>query len=130
MYLCTLFYKTDIMIFSDSDLFYNELGSRIKKERLARNITQDELAQELELTRTSIINLEKGRHKPSIYQITLIAKYFNMDYTKFIPVILEPTSEYKKVTVLDLGNMVSDQSEIDSAAKQTILDFISSTRNH
>ena len=118
-----------IMIFSDSDLFYNELGSRIKKERLLRNITQDELAKELYLTRTSIINLEKGRHKPSIYQVILIAKYFNMDYTKFIPVVIDSNLEHKKTTVLDLGNIVSDQNEIDSSAKQTILDFISSTRN-
>jgi transcriptional regulator with XRE-family HTH domain len=117
------------MAFSDIDLFYNELGLRIKTQRLALNITQEALAQELELTRASIINLENGRHKPSIYQIVLIAKYFNTDYTKLIPMPTELVVEKEKKTVPDLSNMVSDQDEIDSPSKQAILDFLSSVKN-
>lgn len=115
---------------SNIDKFYSELGSLIKTERLKRKITQDDLAQQLDLTRASVINLEKGRHRPSIYQIVLIAKYFNMEYTKLIPIILDFVVEKKKETVPDLSNMISDQAEIDSSAKQVILDFLSNVRNN
>lgn len=116
------------MAFSDIDAFYIDLGLRIKTQRLALNFTQEALANELELTRASIINLENGRHKPSVYQIVLIAKYFNIDYTKLIPVPVELVVDKEKKTVPDLSNMVSDQEEIDSPSKQAILDFLSSVK--
>jgi len=109
-----------------AEKFYEELGGLIKTERLTRKITQDDLAYQLDLTRASIINLEKGRHKPSVYQIIIIAKYFNMDYTKLIPMPINiPGEEKKKIASADLSKMVSDQGEVDSSTKKTIQDFLS-----
>lgn len=116
------------MKLQNSDIFYNELGAQIKIERMARSITQDALAEELNLTRASIMNIEKGRHKPSIYQIIMIANYFKIEYTNLIPVLLEQVDGKEKKTATDLSNMVSDQIEIDSPSKQAILDFLSSVR--
>ena len=116
------------MAFSVRDAVYFDLGLRIKTQRIGLNFTQVTLTHELELTRASIINLENGRHKPSVYQIVLIAKYFNIDYTKLIPVPVELVVDKEKKTVPDLSNMVSDQEEIDSPSKQAILDFLSSVK--
>jgi transcriptional regulator with XRE-family HTH domain len=117
------------MIIPNAEKFYDELGGLIKTERLKRKITQDDLAYQLDLTRASVINLEKGRHRPSIYQIIVIAKYFDMDYTKLIPVSLDiPNEKTKEIGPADLSKMVSDQGEVDSSTRETIMDFLSSVR--
>ncbi len=106
--------------------FYSELGEKIKVERLRHRISQEELAGFLGLTRSSIINLEKGRHRPSVYQLLQIAAMLNIEYTKLIPVALEvnkntTTNEELK----DKVQSILDPSEFDDRAKNAVLDFLS-----
>lgn len=118
------------MILQEADKFYIELGGLIKGERIKRKITQDDLSLQLGLTRASVINLEKGRHRPSIYQILLIAKYFKMDYTKLIPLAFENSTNNKEQSIpLKFNTIVSDQGIIDSSVEETIQEFLTSVRN-
>jgi len=115
----------------DIDKFYGELGDLIKIERNRRKISQEELGEILDLTRASIINLEKGRHRPSIYQLILIARHFNMEYTSLIPVSIVSKKEKKKNISADFNNMIIDQEEeIDKSTKTVILDFLSAMKNN
>lgn len=41
------------------------------------DLTQDELAEKLEVSRQTIISLEKGRYNPSLILAFRIAKLFN-----------------------------------------------------
>jgi len=54
---------------------YRMVGERIRDERKRQNITQDELANEIGLTRTSITNVEKGRQKLLLHTLVQIAAY-------------------------------------------------------
>ena len=54
-----------------------ELNNLIKEKRTALGLTQDELAEELEVSRQTIISLEKGRYNPSLILAFKIAKLFD-----------------------------------------------------
>ncbi|WP_147056091.1 helix-turn-helix transcriptional regulator [Sporosarcina luteola] len=49
----------------------------IKEMRTAMGLTQDDLAEKLEVSRQTIISLEKGRYNPSLTLAFKIAKLFN-----------------------------------------------------
>ena len=48
---------------------YMVIGSRLKAARLRRNYSQDAVANELGIARTSIANLEKGRQRSGLHHI-------------------------------------------------------------
>jgi len=50
--------------------------NRIKDLRTIYDLTQDELAERLEVSRQTIISLEKGRYNPSIMLAYKISKVF------------------------------------------------------
>ncbi|WP_097147763.1 helix-turn-helix transcriptional regulator [Ureibacillus acetophenoni] len=52
------------------------MQNRIKDLRTVFDLTQDELAERLEVSRQTIISLEKGRYNPSIMLAYKIAKVF------------------------------------------------------
>lgn len=71
---------------NNSNEFYQEIGNRIREARNNQGLSQDSLASCLNLTRNSIINLEKGRHKPSVYQIYELSGILNVDFFSLIPI--------------------------------------------
>lgn len=106
--------------------FYNDLGERIKVERLRQRISQEELASYLGLTRSSIINLEKGRHRPSVYQLLQIAGMLNIEYTELIPIGLRLNKNTTTNTELkDKVQSLLNPLEFDDKAKNAVLDFLS-----
>lgn len=54
------------------------MNNNLEKIRKERGINQEELANALEVSRQTIISLEKGRYNPSIILAFKIAKYFNI----------------------------------------------------
>lgn len=55
--------------------FYTELGGRIRAMRTARKVTQDGLAAELGLTRSSVANIEAGRQRFPVHTLVLITEF-------------------------------------------------------
>lgn len=54
-----------------------ELRNRIQELRKDRKLTQSELADQLEVTRQTIISLENGRYNASLILAHKIARYFD-----------------------------------------------------
>jgi len=54
------------------------MNNRLEEIRKEREITQEELAATLEVSRQTISSLEKGRYNPSIILAFKIARHFNM----------------------------------------------------
>lgn len=54
------------------------MNNRLEEIRKERKITQEELANILEVSRQTISSLEKGRYNPSIMLAFKIARYFDM----------------------------------------------------
>jgi len=53
------------------------IKNKLKTLRTDHNLTQEELAQKLWISRQSVIALEKGKYNPSIILAFRIAKFFN-----------------------------------------------------
>ena len=54
------------------------MRNRLEEIRKQRNITQEELAAALEVSRQTVGSLENGRYNPSIILAFRIARYFGM----------------------------------------------------
>ena len=54
------------------------MNNRLEEIRKQKQVTQEELATALEVSRQTISSLEKGRYNPSIILAFKIARYFNM----------------------------------------------------
>ncbi|MCM3639388.1 helix-turn-helix transcriptional regulator [Sporosarcina luteola] len=53
------------------------MNNLIKEMRTEMGLTQDDLAERLEVSRQTIISLEKGRYNPSLILAFKIARLFN-----------------------------------------------------
>lgn len=54
------------------------MKNRLEAIRKQQNMTQEELASVLEVSRQTIGSLEKGKYNPSILLAFKIARYFNL----------------------------------------------------
>jgi transcriptional regulator with XRE-family HTH domain len=65
--------------------FYAELGRRVRERRTALRLTQDALASELGLQRTSIANLERGRQRISAEAVAILAAALRVSPAELLP---------------------------------------------
>ncbi|KAM3108256.1 helix-turn-helix domain-containing protein [Phormidesmis sp. 146-33] len=65
--------------------FYEELGRRINATRKQRGLTQEELADRVGLTRTSITNIEKGRQKVLSHLLVELSDALNVSLHDLLP---------------------------------------------
>lgn len=54
------------------------MKNRLEEIRKAKGITQEELANDLEVSRQTVGSLENGRYNPSIILAFKIARFFNV----------------------------------------------------
>jgi len=67
------------------DILYIETGNLIKKARMLRDLTQQDLSEKVNLTRASITNIERGKQKISLYTLYLIADALNITPNSLLP---------------------------------------------
>jgi transcriptional regulator with XRE-family HTH domain len=65
--------------------FYQMFGSRVRALREKRNVTQEELGRRVDLSRTSIVNIEKGRQRILLHQIVDIADALDARPVELLP---------------------------------------------
>ena len=68
--------------------FFINLGANISSIRTKKGINQDDLAKFLDLSRPSIVNIEKGKQRPSVYAMLLIANYLMVDIKELLPEVI------------------------------------------
>jgi len=67
------------------DEFYPELGSNIRKRRVAIGMTQSALAAKAGVKRTSIANMERGAQAILVHQLLNIAKALKVSSESLMP---------------------------------------------
>ena len=82
---------------NESDAFYDEIGRRIGIARRKFNWTQQELADSVGLTRTSVTNIESGRQKLLLHTAVKIAGQLNIDIGEILPQRKEMRSSLDRV---------------------------------
>ena len=70
--------------FEENRDFYSAIGRRIAEKRRGR-LTQEDLAKRLFLTRTSIINIEKGRQQILVHTLVDIARILDVPPGDLLP---------------------------------------------
>ena len=58
------------------------INNRIQELRSEKGLTQQDLAEAIEVTRATIIALEKGSYNPSLELVFRLAKYFKIGIEK------------------------------------------------
>ncbi len=92
---------------ASSQKLYETIGSLIKDRRNILKITQEELARQVKLTRTSITNIEQGKQRFGVHTLFEIASAL-----KLHPSALLPTSEFQSSDFNDLTkSLESDERE-------------------
>jgi DNA-binding XRE family transcriptional regulator len=65
---------------------YQIIGNKIKEQRKkADNLSQENLSEAVGLKRITLINMEKGKQKIPLDILYLIADYFSLNITSFLP---------------------------------------------
>lgn len=64
---------------------YRAVGENIKKCRAVNGTTQEQLATLINLSRTSVVNIEQGRQHPSLHLLLQIADCLSVTLHELIP---------------------------------------------
>ena len=68
---------------AEQKYLYESIGSRIRSLRKKAEISQLDLAKRLDLSRVSIVNIEKGRQHPSLHLLIDLARIFDTSVHDF-----------------------------------------------
>ena len=66
-------------------ILYWTIGMAIRQARITVGISQEELARRVELSRTSIVNMESGRQRPPLATLYDIADALGVQATELLP---------------------------------------------
>ena len=70
-----------------------ELNAQIKKYRTELNLSQEELAEKVYVTRQTISNWENGKSYPDIHSLLLLSSLFNVSLDQLIKGDVETMKE-------------------------------------
>jgi transcriptional regulator with XRE-family HTH domain len=95
---------------------YKEVGENIKRIRKKLELTQDELSQQLTLTRTAITHIEAGTQGITLLQLSQIATALNSSVLELLPKSLleQQTSVEQAIS----------KTTLESKNKELLLDLV------
>ena len=74
-----------------------DIGSRIKKYREEQNISQEELALKIFVSRQTISNWETDKSYPDIKSLIMLSNIFNVSLDNFIKTVLTNMSSVLQI---------------------------------
>lgn len=94
------------------EIDYNAVGERIKNSRISKNITQDKLAELIEVNQTHLSNIERGKTKMSTDALVNISRSLNtsIDYLLFGDVTLD-YDQYTNMALLEIKEILKDRNK-------------------
>jgi transcriptional regulator with XRE-family HTH domain len=105
---------------SEQENFYKLLGERIKDARTKTGLKQEAFASYLNLSRASIVNIEKGRQHPPIHVLFVIAKVLNIDVGELLPVFSASDEKLND----KLNKLITNQTKGDKDTEEKLRSFI------
>lgn len=93
---------------------YEVIGDRIRKARKGLNLTQEALANELNMTTFYISKIENGKAAATLETLSLIAYHLDLDLSYLIA----------GTSTLEKGNYVAELNEVCSKATKKQLELI------
>ena len=96
----------------DKDSLYLALGKRIRRHREEAKLSQERLSRGLNVSRTSIVNIEAGRQHPPLHTLWRIAEVLNVEPAALLP---EPAEFRTPGFTAELSDR--ERKEIEEAAQ-------------
>lgn len=103
---------------SVTDRFYEELGAAIRTRREALGMTQAELGSRIELSRTSVTNLECGRQRLLIDQFCKLADVLGCDREELLSAAVAAAAE-DEPPMADLSSMPTVAEFVEKTLRST-----------
>jgi len=100
-----------------SDSFYISVGERVRQQRKSAGMDQETLSRHLNLSRTTIINIEKGRQRLSLEHAWMAAQVLGISIEVLLP-------QSKNKTVTDWAKKLEGNNQIDDKEKKSVIDII------
>jgi transcriptional regulator with XRE-family HTH domain len=99
---------------------YVEIGGRVRRARKQRGWSQEDLANTVRLTRSSIANLEAGRQRPPVHITLLISQALDVPVDTLLPTAADLDELLKlQSPALDLeGQPISTHDFVNSAMRR------------
>lgn len=72
---------------------YPRVGARIRALRESRKVTQEHLGELIGLTRTSVVNIERGRQKIMLHSLYAVAEVLGVAVAELLPSASEASVE-------------------------------------
>lgn len=94
------------------DLFYQALGDRIRLARLARKMSQHKVAGLVDIPRTSLIAIERGRQRLTVYTLVRLADIFGLQVEELLRVTDRPSR--------------AETAALPDSAPDSVRDFVTS----
>lgn len=96
----------------------------VKELRLSKNLTMEQLAEELGKTKSTISKWEKGTRSPKIYEIEEIAKFFGVEPKKMMfGDNSTPTNPQVELIPSTLQKITSTSSQLEHKRQLNVLDY-------
>lgn len=116
----------------DEDRLYRLVGGRLRtiRERKRPRMSQQTLADRVDMTRASIVNIEAGRQRPPLHVIWLIAETLDVTLVDLLPTREEFAVAGEPVT-LDAAtvNQIVEAANGDAKSRDLLSDFISRAKS-
>ncbi len=97
--------------------FYVAIGRNIAVARQQRKITQDALARDVSLTRTSIVNIEKGKQQLLLHTLVQIAQALRVEPAELLPGIV-PTEQLAAAAISRFVEDPSGRAWIETSLRK------------
>jgi transcriptional regulator with XRE-family HTH domain len=104
------------------EAFYIQVGEKVRFQRKKAGLDQETLARHLNLSRTTVINIEKGRQRLSLEHAWLAAKILGISIEELLP-----SSEVK--TVADWKSEVQKVG-VGKQTEKAVLKWISKVKSN
>lgn len=98
---------------------YKLLGLNIKEARLQKGYKQDAFADILKLSRASIVNIEKGRQRPTLHLLYEICKVTDLDLNDLLPRL-----SFKEELTLDWQEKVQEKVQEHPRSTENLSNFL------
>lgn len=110
---------------TDINDFYVFIGNKIREFRLKAEISQEEFAEKLGLTRASIVNIEKGRQRPMLHTLFSISQILLVPVSNILPKEIVVPQTKKSTEWIDFTEVQSDEFYVDLSTQSAVKKFVS-----
>jgi transcriptional regulator with XRE-family HTH domain len=108
----------------DETLLYTFIGQQVKSHRQALKITQDQLAERIGVTRTSVTNIEAGSQKLPLHLLYRICEVLNLnDVASLIPSVSDTVKSVEPEVVEFDGKSAQMPPKTASFVRGILKDF-------